>query len=159
MKILKRTFCSLFAVACCCAGPAIGQELSEMTLKFDNVTGSNVNQTVNESNQGNEKEVEFGDYDNDGDIDVLIAVALSDFGQRRNKLYRNDGGVLQEVSGTSVIPEFGNTDTSRSGYLRDYNNDGRLDIIIINDSNSGTGNNSAPGKTKLLLQNASGNFV
>ena len=40
----------------------------------------------------NEKQVEVGDFDEDGDLDVVIAVAQSDFGARRNKLYRNDGG-------------------------------------------------------------------
>ena len=76
--------------------------MADLTLNYTDVTSTNVNQTVNELTN-NEKEVEFGDYDNDGDIDVLMAVALSDFGQRRNKLYRNDNGVLNEVSGTSVI--------------------------------------------------------
>ncbi len=151
----------LVSVALCCLG--VGGlnaqiDYTTQTLSFDNITASNVNQTVNEV-ATNEKDIDFGDYDNDGDVDVVIAIAESDFGQRRNKLYRNDNGVLNEVSGAPVIPGFSNTDTSRSAFFRDYNNDGLLDIIIVNDSNSGTGSNDAPGKTKLYLQNGSGVFV
>ena len=125
-------------------GLAIAQtpDYSAMTLNFSDITEDNVNQTVNETNN-NEKEVEFGDYDNDGDMDVVMAVALSDFGQRRNKLYRNDGGVLNEVSGAPVISGFTNTDTSRSAFFRDFDLDGWLDIIIVNDSNSGAGGNDS----------------
>ena len=159
MTIKKRTVCSFLAAACLCASPLVAQDLSEKTLNFTNETATRINQTVGESGAGNEKEVEFGDYDNDGDYDVVIAVGESDFGERRNKLYRNDAGVLNEISGSSVIPGFSLTDTSRSAFFRDYNNDGRLDIIIVNDSNSGTATNDSPGKTKLFLQNASGVFV
>ena len=49
------------------------------TLNFQNVTSSRINQTVAEF-ASNEKEVDFGDFDNDGDLDVVIAVAHSDFG-------------------------------------------------------------------------------
>ncbi len=155
--MIKRTLWSFVMMACVGVTQVSAQDLTDMTLDFTNLTSTNVNQTVNEITT-NEKEVEFGDYDNDGDLDVLMAVAQSDFGQRRNKLYRNDNGVLNEVSGAPVIPGFSNTDTSRSAFFRDYNNDGFLDIIIINDSNSGTGTIDAPGRTKLYVQN-NGVFV
>ena len=134
------------------------QDLESMTLNFKNVTATNLNSTVAEQNN-NEKEVDFADYDLDGDIDVVIATALSDFGQRRNKLYRNDNGVLNEVSGSPVIPGFSNTDTSRSAFFRDFNNDGYADIIVINDSNSGIGTINSPGRTKLYINNGDGTFT
>ena len=137
--------------------PAMAQDYTTMTLDFDNITSSNVNQTVAESSS-NEKEVEFGDYDGDGDLDVVIAVGSGDFGQRRNKLYRNDNGVLNEVSGAPVISGFSFTDTSRNAFFRDFDGDGDLDIIIINDSNSGDGGNDSPGKTKYF-RNDNGTFV
>jgi hypothetical protein len=125
------------------------------TMNFDNVTGSSVNQTVAETAQ-NEKEVDYGDFDNDGDLDVLIANALSDFGQRRNKLYRNDGGVFNEVSGNPVIAGFSGTDVSRNGFFRDYDGDGWLDIVIINDRNTG----GEGGRNKIFIgQTSGGNFV
>ncbi len=116
------------------------------TLNFANVTGERVVQTVKEVSL-NEKEVEFGDFDNDGDLDVVIAVGQGDFGQRRNKLYRNDAGVFNEVSGDPIIPGFAFTDVSRNAFLRDFNGDGFLDIWITNDGNT----NSNAGQDKLYI--------
>ncbi|MCA9291405.1 MAG: VCBS repeat-containing protein [Phycisphaerales bacterium] len=116
-------------------------------LNFRNETGARVN-SFTEGNAGqNEKEVEPGDYDLDGDIDIVIANAYSDFGVRDNKLYRNDGGVLNEVSNT--VPLFTAGDVARNAFFRDYDGDGDLDIIVVCDNNtSGNG-----GRTKLWINN------
>jgi hypothetical protein len=119
--------------------------LKGTTMDFVNVTGARINQTVPELN-GNEKEVEVGDFDNDGDPDVVLAVALSDFTDRRNKLYRNDAGVFNEVSGAPIISTFSNLDVTRNMFLRDYDDDGWLDIIVVNDANNG----SVGGTTRFL---------
>ncbi len=116
------------------------------TLNYRNVTGALVHPTVAES-ANNEKEVEFGDFDNDGDLDVVIAVAYSDFGTRRNKLYRNDNGHFNEISGNPVIAGFTVPDVSRNAFFRDYDLDGLLDIIIVNDANTG----GDGGRTKLYM--------
>ena len=124
------------------------------TLNFANVTGGRIVQTVPEASS-NEKEVEFGDFDNDGDLDVVVANGHSDFGQRRNKLYRNDDGVFNEVSGNPAIPGFSGTDVSRNAFFRDYDGDGWLDIIIVNDNNTG----GDPGRTKIYInQHPGGTF-
>ena len=141
---------SLFAVAVFAIGGSAalaGESTIPHTLNFKNVTDSRINQTVTENQNDNEKAVELGDFDNDGDLDVVIAIAHSDFGQRRNKLYRNDNGVFNEISGVPAIPGFSNTDTSRTVFLRDYDGDGWLDIYVINDSNSGPG----PGSDHLYI--------
>ena len=137
------------AVLVCTQHTSFGQlpDLTTQTLQYNDVTSSNVVQSVAED-AGNEKEMEFGDYDNDGDLDVVMAVARGDFSQRRNKLYRNDDGVLVEVSGSSVIPEFSLADVSRGALFRDFDNDGWLDIVIANDSNSGTATPTSPGRTR-----------
>ncbi len=106
------------------------------TLDFVNVTATRINQTQPEQ-LGNEKEIEFGDFDNDGDPDVVVAVALSDFVSRQNKLYRNDNGVFNEVSATSVIPGFSRDEVTRNAFFRDYDNDGWLDLVTVSDSNNG----------------------
>ncbi len=122
------------------------------TLNFTNVTTGNVNQTVVET-APIEKEVEYGDFDNDGDLDVVIACAFSDFGTKRNKLYRNDDGEFNEISTTAFItgagfgPGFTAADVSRNAFFRDYDNDGWLDFVIINDSNTG----GDPGRTKIYM--------
>ncbi len=139
---------SVLAIVCivgfCLASP--GQARLPGTLNFENVTSANVIQTVSEASS-NEKEVEFGDFDNDGDLDVVIASAQSDFGTRKNKLYRNDGGVMLEISGGSIIPGFSSQDVSRNAFLRDYTGDGWLDIIIVNDANTG----GDGGRTKFYV--------
>ncbi len=106
-------------------------------LNFVDVTSTRIIETVNEP--FGEKHVTFGDMDNDGDLDVLVGIAFSDFGERTNELYRNDNGVFQEVSGTSIIPGFGSADVTRSAFFVDVDNDGWLDIHIVCDSNSGFG--------------------
>ena len=116
------------------------------TLNYWNVTGFLIHPTVVEA-ANNEKEVEFGDFDNDGDLDVVIATAYSDFGTRRNKLYRNDDGHFNEISGGAVIPGFSVVDVSRNAFFRDYDLDGWLDIIIVNDANTG----GDGGRTKLYM--------
>ena len=116
------------------------------SINFQNQTGSRVVQTVAEMAQ-NEKEVEFGDFDNDSDLDVVVANAYSDFGTRKNKLYRNDGGTFQEVSGAPIIPLFATPDVARNAFFRDYDGDGWLDIIVVCDANtSGDG-----GRTKIYI--------
>lgn len=122
------------------------QERWPGTLHFRNVTATNIVQTVPETSD-NEKEVEFGDFDKDGDLDVVIANAISDFGPKRNKLYRNDGGVFREVSGAPIISGFSVQDVTRNAFFRDYDLDGWLDIIVVNDRN----NTGESGRTKIYM--------
>ncbi len=105
------------------------------TLNFSNQTGSRVSSTTAEI-ANNEKEVDIGDFDEDNDLDVVIANAYSDFGARKNKLYRNNAGTFQEITTAGAIPGFALDQVSRNAFLRDYNGDGHLDIWIINDANS-----------------------
>ena len=116
------------------------------TLNYRDVTSVLVHPTIAET-ANNEKEVEFGDFDNDGDLDVVIANAYSDFGTRRNKLYRNDDGHFTEISGGIIISGFSIVDVSRNAFFRDYDLDGWLDIIIVNDANTG----GDGGRTKLYM--------
>ncbi len=125
---------------------------------FQNVTATRLFPTVPEL-ANNEKEVEPGDFDNDGDLDVVIAVGYSDFGSRNNKLYRNFSGTLIEVSGAPIIPGFydpnvagSNRDVSRNAFFRDYDQDGWLDIVIVNVANS----EGEAGRTKVYMNQHDG---
>ncbi len=140
----KRTFMCMVTLIGVVSSVALGRLPG--TLNFQNLTGSRINQTVAET-ASNEKEVDFGDFDKDGDLDVLVANGYSDFGQRRNKLYRNDAGVFNEVSGSSIVTDFVNTDVSRNGFFQDYDGDTWLDFIIVNDDNTG----GDAGRTKVFM--------
>ncbi|MPZ16883.1 MAG: hypothetical protein GEV06_03035 [Luteitalea sp.] len=69
--------------------------------------------------------VAVGDYDNDGDQDLFVV------GYRRSILYRNDG----DGSFTDVTDRAGVANRDKwgsSGAWFDYDNDGRLDLIVVN---------------------------
>jgi len=69
----------------------------------------------------------FGDYDNDGDLDLYVANP-SFF---PNYLYRNDGYGFSDVTQQTGIS---NTDESSGAIWGDYNNDGYLDLYLLNNS-------------------------
>ncbi|MHC4220691.1 MAG: FG-GAP repeat domain-containing protein, partial [Planctomycetota bacterium] len=112
-----------------------GQDQLEGSFTFRNVTSSRIAQ-LGEAFGTNEKEVEYGDFDEDNDLDVVIANAYSDFGDRRNKLYENVAGAFVEVTLAGAIPGFAATRVSRNVFFRDFDGDQHLDIWVINDSNS-----------------------
>ena len=83
----------------------------------------------------------FFDYDNDGWLDLFAVnghiypqVAQHPSGLRyaqRNLLYQNAGGTFVEV-GAMVGPGFAAEKVSRGGALGDYDNDGDLDLLVVN---------------------------
>ncbi len=77
---MKRAIYPMAVLAAAAAGTAQADHLPG-TLNFENVTGARVAATQAEA-ASNEKEVDFADFDHDNDLDVVIAVAHSDFGQR-----------------------------------------------------------------------------
>ena len=151
----NRMIFSQFVILFLCGVGYCQDSMLQKTLDIRDISSS-INQTVVEE-PSNEKNIDFADYDNDGDLDVVMSSCLGDFGQRCNKLYRNDDGVFNEVSGVPVIPEFENDDVSRTCLFRDFDKDGFADIVVVCDSNSGTATVSAPGRTKFL-RNIGGQF-
>jgi len=71
----------------------------------------------------------WGDYDNDGDLDIFIA-AGGNVGNVDNFLYSNNGdGTFTRIT-TGVIVNDGGA--SISGSWGDYDNDGDLDLFVAN---------------------------
>lgn len=65
----------------------------------------------------------FGDYDNDGDLDILISGRVQELNERVFRVYENDFPKFEQVfEGPGV--------SQSSGSWADFNNDGFLDIII-----------------------------
>lgn len=66
----------------------------------------------------------WADYDNDGDLDMLLASAQQD------RLYRNDGdGNFASITNTPIVSH---TNSSASGAWGDFDNDGDLDLFVPN---------------------------
>lgn len=93
------------------------------------------------------------DYNNDGKIDILL------YSPTELRLYKNEGEMkFTDVTEESFLTNF-STNLAITGVIAgDYNNDGKTDIYIINNSttpsyNSTQGSSSAKGLPNILLQN------
>jgi len=78
-----------------------------------------------------EGSVDWGDYDVDGDLDLLIT-GFDDASGRHFTIYRNDGGIFTNIG--AGLPGFGYSDADWG----DYDNDGDLDIAVIGGKSAGT---------------------
>jgi len=96
-------------------------------------------------NVGANSNVAWGDYDNDGDQDLLLAGYTGSL--RITKLYRNDGAKFVDVNAN--LAPLGNPSLSWG----DYDNDGFLDILMNGDDEYRT------PTTALYHNNSYGGFV
>jgi len=92
-------------------------------------TFSDVTQQAGVAGEGYSMGVAVGDYDNDGNQDIFVA------GVNRNILLRNDGGRFTDVTEraglTGIDPQRGKIWSVAAAWL-DYNNDGYLDLFVVN---------------------------
>lgn len=120
------------------------------TTLYRNAGGGDLKAVIGsafESVRGGQRTASWGDYNNDGFLDVFMGsqqVALPD---QLNRLFKNNGdGTFSEVSGaiTEQTPTYG------SGW-GDIDNDGDLDLLITADGGNRVYiNNGALGFTKSL---------
>jgi hypothetical protein len=93
------------------------------------------------------------DFDNDGNLDLLVSAGVGASSGARNKLYHNNGnGTFSRVSGGTL--------TNGVGYYNacawaDYDHDGFVDAFITNDGNS----SSTGGKNLLFHNKGDGTFT
>jgi ASPIC and UnbV/FG-GAP-like repeat len=82
----------------------------------------------------------WGDYDNDGFLDLFVSnSANSSGGGRTNFLYHNNGdGTFTPRFADQVGSIASDKDSSGGAYWADVNNDGFLDLLVMNWSNFGT---------------------
>ena len=98
--------------------------------------------------------LKFFDYDLDGHLDLLLANGHPDdmidsYGGQVTYamplvLFHNDGGRLRDVSAESG-PVFEASHTARGLAIGDYDNDGRIDVLVANN-----------GRAPVLLRNRAG---
>jgi len=68
-------------------------------------------------------DVEWGDYDNDGDLDILVIGEVGDYSSNYTWVYQNNNGVFTNINAPLVGANYGNV-----AWL-DLDNDSDLDII------------------------------
>jgi|GEM_PF-1413835 len=72
----------------------------------------------------------WGDYDNDGDLDVYMANPGIDGGGAANYFYTNNGdGTFAGVTGEAIVAE---QELSMTPAWGDYDNDGLVDLLVTN---------------------------
>jgi hypothetical protein len=118
--------------------------LNDGIANFTEVTGTDVVNT-----NGYCETASWGDYDNDGLVDLYMSRSGGGASTDRNRLYHNDGGnIFTEItSGSPVTDLF----TSRSVNWTDMDNDGDLDLFVTNE---GLTNND-----ENIYRNDSGSFT
>lgn len=102
-------------------------------------------------NMGNGAAV--GDYDEDGDLDIYLLARLG----YSNRLYRNmlDLGIKAFEDVTDLTPAVADLGHSRVAFFADLDDDGDLDLLLINDDNG------TPGvpPSKILRNDGAGTFT
>ncbi|MBL4716624.1 MAG: VCBS repeat-containing protein [Bacteroidia bacterium] len=88
----------------------------------------------------------WGDYDNDGYLDLFISNIYSD-----NILYHNNGDGTFTIADTSIIEHAGTY--TRCGVWGDYDNDGNLDLFVA------CGGGNASVNNLLYNNNGDGTFT
>lgn len=88
---------------------------------------------------------DFGDYDNDGDLDIVVTGAQLDL-TPYSKIYKNDGTGIFTATGIS-LPQVKYSDAAWG----DYDNDGDLDLLIAGYSSTGK-------MTRIYTNNGTGGF-
>jgi len=89
--------------------------------------------------------VAWGDFDSDGDLDLLLA-GRTNTGSRITQVYRNTNGTFSIF--TATLPGI----ESGAAAWGDYDNDGDLDILLAGDSDTGA-------IAKVYRNNSNTNFV
>jgi hypothetical protein len=89
---------------------------------------------VSVSGGGYSETCSWGDYDNDGDVDLYVTNSgHTAIGPQRNFLYTNDGnGSFQEVLAGEIVTDESYT---RGASWVDYDLDGDLDMFVTNERN------------------------
>ena len=91
----------------------------------------------------------WSDFDNDGDLDVLI---LESSGGSRSFLMQNNAGFFTNVQST-LAPGMLSDNAERQAAWGDLNNDGRPDFLI-----NSSGTNSSRVAIQIFIQNSDGTF-
>lgn len=106
------------------------------------------------TSQADGKGVAWGDYNNDGYMDLFIARGKGGKLVQGGTLYRNNGdGTFTDVTASAGLTFFA---TAWCGVWGDYDNDGLLDLYVTDSGETGLGTNNADF---LFHNNGDGTFT
>ncbi|GAN31523.1 MAG: hypothetical protein DYG83_18035 [Candidatus Brocadia sp. AMX2] len=129
------------------------------TLYRNNGNGSftDVTEESRTGHIGNNSGAIWGDFDNDGYLDLYVVDASDVLGNRTNTLYRNLGdGTFEDITGTAGVGAAVNAVGRHYGAAwGDLNNDGNLDLFLSN--GFGWGFPLSNGKAILYKNPGNGN--
>ena len=83
--------------------------------------------------------VKWGDYDNDGDLDILLTGFSGFYNLQLTKIFKNNGDGTFTEDTSAILPGIGSSSVSWG----DYDNDGDLDILL-------TGNTPSESVSKIF---------
>jgi hypothetical protein len=116
----------------------------KITKLYQNTNGSFDEDTSNNLSGVSNAFAVFGDYDNDGDLDILLTGQDNDY-VRQSKLYKNTDGYYTEDTASSLT----GVDYSSAAF-GDYDNDGDLDILLAG--------NTGSSRIAVIYENTGGVF-
>ncbi len=114
----------------------------DLFYRNDNGIFTNIASSVGFINVFLSVSADWGDFDNDGDLDLYVATDEA----QPNQLYRNDNGSFIDISAEKGVD---NQETCLSVSWVDPDNDGDLDIFVTR----------VVGFPNLLYENDNGNFT
>lgn len=99
-------------------------------------------------------EVQWGDYDGDGDLDILVVGNLKEIDSTYTpmalRIYKNENDTFIPFDVISCIPCEGWFDLTAATWA-DYDSDGDMDILLAGTHNPGTGN--IEGRARIYTNN------
>ncbi|MCG8404443.1 MAG: CRTAC1 family protein [Phycisphaerales bacterium] len=144
----------LFGGSVAKAGPAYTDVTATAGINFTvnyggTFSGLSSVQAMMQRNMGNGAAV--GDYDGDGDLDIYLLGQLG----MSNRLYRNNLNMgMKTFTDVTAIAGVDDLGMSRVAHFVDLDNDGYLDLVLVNDDD-GTGHPSS----KIFRNDGHGTFT
>jgi hypothetical protein len=121
-------------------GDGTFRDVTEVAIGIDSKKGMNV---------------EWGDFDNDGLLDIYVTNITDDYMREGNFLWHNNGKTKDgAVSFSDVSRETGTYDTGWgwAGKFFDYDNDGWLDLYVVNGWVSAGPDNYVPDIFSMIVK-------